>query len=213
VGPLAGVWTQAAVRLGGDRRAAAASGTDLEARYAQPHRRYHTGEHVAAVLRDSARLAAGLALEAADRAVLVLAACAHDVVYDAQPGADERASAAWARAHLTGSGIAEPVVRRVESLVLATLTHTGDATEPCLGALLDADLAILGAEPDDYAGYVSRVRAEYGSLPDAQWRAGRAQVLRALLARNPLYLTGLGRELWSTAARRNVGAELAALES
>jgi len=62
---------------------------DLEARHAEPHRRYHTLEHVTEVLAEVDRLSGS-----SDDAV-VLAAWFHDAVYDvhAPSGGSEAASA------------------------------------------------------------------------------------------------------------------------
>lgn len=194
--------------MGGDGSIASSSAAALERRYAEPHRRYHTTSHVEAVLRDVAWLADELDLDADERAVVLLAACAHDVVYDANPGEDERASAEWARAALVAAGVAGDAVRRVEHLVLLTLTHCGGADDPVAAVLLDADLAILGADPAAYAGYVAAVREEYVSVPDDLWRDGRGRVLRDLLAREPLFCTEPGQRRWEARARRNGQAEL-----
>lgn len=100
-------WTGAVCLLGGNQEVAAAAAADLSARYAEPHRRYHDNVHVQAVLRDAAALAGELRLSAEDRAVLAVAAGAHDVVYDGHPGDDERRSASWARDWLTRAGVGE----------------------------------------------------------------------------------------------------------
>jgi predicted metal-dependent HD superfamily phosphohydrolase len=175
----------------------------LEARYAEPHRRYHTLEHAAAVVRDSAWLAGDLG--ATERAVLAIAAWAHDVVYDADPGEDERASARWARAALAGA--AEPHVERVEGLILATIGHDAPPDDHLATALLDADLAILGAPEEQYAAYARGVREEYAKYPDDVWREGRISVLEGMLARE-LYRSGTARARWATAAEKNLTAEL-----
>jgi predicted metal-dependent HD superfamily phosphohydrolase len=193
-------WDQAIAQLGG--RLTSAS-DELVRRYAEPHRKYHNAAHVDAVLRD-ARL-----LSDVDDPVLVLAVCAHDVVYDAKPGEDERASAAWVRAALTEAGVGEDVVARVESLVLATITHSSE--DPVAWILLDADLAILAAPVDVYSVYVAGVREEYSKYPDEMWRQGRAQVLKSLLDRKNLYQTEKARALWDTAARANLRRELSEL--
>ena len=204
-------WVHAVVSSGGARDAAAASAVDLVRRYDEPHRRYHTGVHVAAVLRDGAVLAAALGLDRADRSAVVLAACAHDVVYDARPGDDERASAQWASAALAAAGVAPSVVERVAGLVLATLAHDADPTDAAALALLDADLAILASPPARYDAYVRAVRGEYAAVDDEQWRFGRSAVLAGLLGRPALFLSGPGRDRWESAARANVEAELAQL--
>lgn len=193
-------WDEAVRALGGTP-----APTELETRYREPHRRYHGLDHVRQVVRDAVALTEGR-----ERALVALAAWAHDVVYDGRPGEDERASAEWARARLTSAGLAGSDVTRAAGLVLATADHVAPPGDRAAQALLDADLAILAAEPGDYERYRLAVRAEYAHVGDDQWRAGRAAVLRRLLAKDPLYL--LARN-WETAARRNLAAELAALET
>jgi predicted metal-dependent HD superfamily phosphohydrolase len=179
--------------------------TDIAARYSEPHRRYHNLTHVRAVVRDAVTL---VPLSSRQRAELILAACAHDVVYDAVPGTDEHLSADWARSWLVKSDLS-PIADRVADLVLATLTHTADPSDPVACALLDADLAILGSTVDDYDAYAAAVRQEYSAVPDHAWRTGRSRVLSGLLERNQLYLTPTGRDRWEAAARRNLARELA----
>ena len=202
-------WVAAVVALGGDRSIAEAALAELGDRYGQAHRRYHDGAHVRAVVRDCRALAEAVGLPAAERAVLVVAAGAHDVVYDAEPGADERRSADWAREWLTRAGVPAISADRVAALVLATLTHTAD--DPTAQVLLDADLAILAADPDDYARYRAAVRAEYAAFDDAAWRAGRTAVLGGLLDRPRLYATEPAHARWETAARANLDREFATL--
>ncbi|KOV82391.1 hypothetical protein ADL03_25480 [Nocardia sp. NRRL S-836] len=180
---------------------------DLAERYAEPHRAYHNTFHVVTVVRDSSALADAFAFSVEERAVLALAACAHDVIYDGKPGDDERASAQWARDRL--AGLDEQHIARVESLVLATITHSSD--DPLAHVLLDADLAILGSEPEHYERYRQAVRREYARYDDPAWRTGRAAVLRSLLERDDLYVTEPARQLWDAAARSNLARELQSL--
>jgi predicted metal-dependent HD superfamily phosphohydrolase len=204
-------WTDAVGRLGGDRRVAAAAAADLAARYAQPHRRYHGTAHARAVVRDAAVLAGELRLPADERAVLTIAAAAHDVVYDGLPGDDERRSAAWVRDWLTRAGVARAHVARAGDLVLATVAHLAPPQDLAAWALLDADLAILGADPGAYDRYRTAVREEYAALDESAWRAGRAAVMAKLLGRDPLYGTGAARQRWEAAARANIARELESL--
>jgi len=67
-GSLSDAWAGAVSALGGGERAARLDGDDLERRYSEPHRRYHTGEHIRAVLADAAWIADALTLTATDRA-------------------------------------------------------------------------------------------------------------------------------------------------
>jgi predicted metal-dependent HD superfamily phosphohydrolase len=197
-------WNEAVAVLGGTPRP-----TDLAERYAEPHRGYHNTDHVRQVVRDAGLLAAEYSEQ--DRAVITLAALAHDVVYDGKPGEDERRSAAWARDRLTEAGLDESDIARVEALVLATLTHEAPPDDRLAAVLLDADLAILGSDAAGYERYRKAVRAEYAHVTDDAWRVGRAAVLRSLLDRDPLYLTDDARNRWAATAQRNLAAELAAL--
>ncbi|KDN20089.1 HD domain-containing protein [Amycolatopsis rifamycinica] len=192
-------WPDAVAALGGTSGA----WPRLEARYGEPHRRYHTLDHAAAVARDSAWLAEDLSTT--DRALVAVAAWTHDVVYDAKPGEDERASAAWAREAL--EGVAEAHIERVEGLVLATIEHDAPPDDRLATALLDADLAVLGASEEQYAAYARGVREEYAKYPDDVWREGRIAVLERLLSR-PLYRSEAARTRWASAAGKNLTAEL-----
>ncbi|MGK3203839.1 HD domain-containing protein [Amycolatopsis sp. MEPSY49] len=191
-------WAEAVAVLGGTSDA----WPELRARYGEPHRRYHTLTHAAAVVRDSAWLAGDLGTT--ERAILTIAAWAHDVVYDANPGEDERASARWARDALD---IAERHQDRVEGLILATIKHDAPPDDRLATALLDADLAILGAPKELYAVYARGVREEYAKYPDDVWREGRIAVLEGMLARQ-LYRSEAARTRWASAAGSNLTAEL-----
>lgn len=211
MGVVAQAWLSAVERLGGDVTMATPAADELERRYAEPHRAYHVGAHIEAVLRDAARLGGETGLDGASSALVALAACAHDVVYDPRPGQDERASAAWAQDRLTSAGVSAEYVVRVARLVRATAAHESDADDLAAAVLLDADLAILAAPAEEYASYVAAVRSEYGGLADEQWRAGRVEVLSALLHRPRLFGTDCAHAAWEEDARRNVRAELDSL--
>ncbi|MGK4595696.1 HD domain-containing protein [Amycolatopsis sp. w19] len=201
-------WPTAITRLGGDHRIAAVAWDDLQTRYAEPHRRYHDLRHVTAVARDSGALAVAFGLGARERALVAIAAWTHDVVYDARPGEDEQASAAWTRDELTNAGVPAADVERAGELVLSTIHHAAPDEDLLATALLDADLAILGATPEDYEQYANGVREEYSIYSDEDWRAGRAAVLENLLARPRLYRSDIARARWEGKARENLSNEL-----
>ncbi|TRW45372.1 DUF4031 domain-containing protein [Georgenia yuyongxinii] len=187
----------------------AAIGAHLLTRWQEEHRSYHDDVHLADVL-DHLETLDG-AESPVSRAVL-LAAWFHDAVYDGVPGQDEERSAELAVAtlgpHLPGAEAGE-----VARLVRLTATHQPDVTDHAGAALCDADLAILASSPLRYAAYAAAVRAEYGHVPDGEFRRGRAQVLRALLAHEHVFATAEGRRRWEQAARRNVVAELVRLDA
>jgi predicted metal-dependent HD superfamily phosphohydrolase len=204
---LAARW--AAVAAGWDAPPVAVErvGAALVDRYREAHRRYHTVDHLRAVLDD---LFVDLA---EDPTAVSLAVWFHDAVYDprAEPGANEAASAELAATDLAGLGAPPEVQDAVGRLVRLTAEHRTRPDDPDGAVLCDADLAILAAPGATYGGYVDAVRSEYGWLSDGEWRAGRSRVLGGLLERPWLYATARGRERWERAARANVGAELARL--
>ncbi len=195
---------------------------DLVGRHRQPHRRYHGLRHVVWVLRHTRRLEAAIpecadVSTAYDGAVVTAAACFHDAVYEPQAGDNEERSSLLAETQLASLDWTPERCAFVAELVRATAGHLVDADEAARPApweqriLLDADLAVLGAEPAAYAAYVNGVRGEYAHLPAAEWAAGRARVVELLLARSSLYATQPARSWWEERARANLAAELASL--
>lgn len=170
---------------------------------ARPERRWHGLLHHALMLRQVSK-----ARHAPyDRRRLIRAVLFHDIVYDATRGDNEEASAAVARRWLPPED-AEPVA----ALILATKAHDLAAADPLTRTLLDADLAVLwtpGAAL--YAFYAEGIRAEYGHVPDAAYRAGRAAVLAGLEAKirpavTPTRAATLARNLDWERARIEAGA-------
>jgi predicted metal-dependent HD superfamily phosphohydrolase len=189
-----------------------ATGAALLARWTEPHRRYHDLSHLRGVLEAVDQLVEGA--EAADVAddldAVRLAAWYHDAVYAGAPD-DEENSARLAESDLTALGLDPAFVAEVARLVRLTVEHD-PAEDDRNGQLLsDADLAVLGLPPQQYQTNTARVRAEYGHVAEADFRAGRARVIRALLAAPSLYRTERGRRLWEDAARANLSAELRSL--
>jgi predicted metal-dependent HD superfamily phosphohydrolase len=187
-----------------------AAGTDLLARWAEAHRRYHTIAHLRAVLSIVDDFAAGTA--AADPDLVRLAAWWHDAVYDprAAGGENERASAALAAAVLGDLRVPPPVVAEVVRLVEMTATHDPEPDDHNGAVLCDADLAVLAWPAEEYDRYAAAIRREYAHVPDDAFRAGRAAVLSGLLARPALFRLS---PQWEGAARANLRRELATLHA
>ena len=92
---------------------------ELVSRHAEPHRRYHTAEHVMWVLRHLDQLCPA-EMPVRDRDELTAAALFHDIVYDATSTTNEADSAVVAVRHLAAIGWAPERAARVSALVLAT---------------------------------------------------------------------------------------------
>jgi predicted metal-dependent HD superfamily phosphohydrolase len=112
---------------------------------------------------------------------------------------------------LAGLGAPPAIVDDVNRLVLLTAGHVTERRDRDGALLCDADLAVLAGSPADYDAYAAAVRREYAHVPDADFRAGRADVLRRLLALPALYRVPKLRAAWEPAARANLERELAGL--
>jgi predicted metal-dependent HD superfamily phosphohydrolase len=185
----------------------------LLARHREPHRRYHTVTHLAAALATADDLL--LDVDGADAAAVRLALFFHDAIYDPQalPGANEAASAALAEHELAELGVAQACRDAASASIVATADHRlPPEPSPTAAVVLDADLAILAAEPARYEAYVTGVRAEYAHVDDAGWRTGRAAVLTAFLDRPALFVTA-PMHASEHRARANLSAELSGLRA
>jgi predicted metal-dependent HD superfamily phosphohydrolase len=199
--PLAGRWPLAGAAVLRD---------SLLAAYAEDRRGYHDRRHLAEVLDRLDELAAAGADAAGSRTVR-LAAWFHDAVYDGEAGDEER-SATWAERALPGAGVPAEEVAEVARLVRMTQHHRPGPDDAAGAALSDADLAVLSSSPARYREYVAGVRAEYAHVPDDAFAAGRAAVLRDLMAAPTLFRTDAARRRWEHAARANLARELADLD-
>jgi predicted metal-dependent HD superfamily phosphohydrolase len=169
---------------------------ELESRYSEPHRHYHTLTHVEHLLE---------LLPHAGETVLA-AIWFHDVIYGGD--ANEERSAALARTALTELGFGEGAIAAVEKMILATKSHSDRGLDQDGREFLDADLAILGSDPDRYRAYVAQVRKEYAHVPDAMFRSGRNAILRTFLARPRIYFTDGFFERFERKARENMEREI-----
>jgi predicted metal-dependent HD superfamily phosphohydrolase/dephospho-CoA kinase len=155
---------------------------DLCRRYAEPHRSYHTLEHVRACLRDLDRAGSP------DAAIVEMALWYHDAIYDPRTHDNEERSAIFAEESMRANRLADELIRRVTRLIRATKTHNA-SVDRLAPLFVDIDLAILGAPPAQFAAYERGIRAEYHWVPEFIYRRERARVLRQFLAREPLFNT------------------------
>ncbi len=176
----------------------------LIARYAEPHRAYHTLDHIRECLRqlDLARHLLWRAWEAE------LAIWFHDAVYDPTRNDNEARSAAWAEKVLGERQVAGPVIQRIDELIRLTTHHddhlTGDAALVC-----DADLSILGAEQPRFDAYNSAIRLEYAWVPEPAYQQGRGAVLAGFLSRPRIYHSRFFYERLEQKARANLRQAMA----
>ncbi len=177
---------------------------DLRRRYQEPHRHYHTLTHVEALL---GWLAECRSL-AREPDIITAAIWFHDAIHVPTGADNEPRSAALARAELTAAHWPPASVDRVVDLVLATQHHRAPPDDVDAWLFLDLDLSVLGQDWPTYDAYRLAVRREFAHVPAADFRAGRAAVLEALLQREAIYATPVLRQQWEAQARANLRREL-----
>lgn len=173
--------------------------------YAEPHRHYHTLEHIGRCLGQ-------LAETSHDTPTLRLALYYHDVVYDPCGDQNELLSARFATEQLKALGLADTHTAVIYDLIRAT-DHRPGALADHADLICDIDLAILGAEWPDYTAYASAIRRENSWIPDGKYRGGRVRILEAFLRRSSIYQTAAFEKRFEAKARDNLGAEISALVS
>lgn len=181
----------------------------LEAAYGEVHRSYHTLEHLAEMFRVSSRLADF----ANDISAVQLAIWFHDAVYDPRANDNEARSAELANELLRPLGLPAQLLDHVAALIRST-AHSGYVlVDADTAVLLDADLAILGADNRRYLRYAADIRREYDWVDEASYRDGRVNVLTNFLSRPRIFRTTRMFEVAEQPARQNLAAEIETLRS
>lgn len=184
----------------------------IEAAYATPPRAYHNFSHIQEVLRHYDDVATGPGW--VQPAEIRLAVLYHDAIHEAGRRDNEARSAELAVEHiahwLPDAGID---ARRVAALINLTARHgqfdpadlDADAAAADAMHFLDCDMAILGAEPAVFDAYDRGIAAEYrGHVPAWVFKLNRRRFLKALLARERIFLSEYFHARFDAQARRNL---------
>ncbi|MFT3777910.1 MAG: N-methyl-D-aspartate receptor NMDAR2C subunit [Ottowia sp.] len=193
-------WSRAWCGLVGTGDGIAVRDTIL-ARYAEPHRKYHTLQHLEECLTlfDTMR-------EAPDHpAAVEMALWFHDAIYDLKSSQNEERSAGWSYDELLSSGASATAADLVRSLILAT-KHAGIPATRDEQVLVDIDLSILGASDARFAEYERQIREEYSYVPGFLFRNKRRAILRSFLERPKIYNTPALHQQLEARARANLAA-------
>jgi predicted metal-dependent HD superfamily phosphohydrolase len=178
---------------------------DLSNFYSRPERHYHTLDHIQHFLAAVDALSA----KAKNLEAIEFAAWFHDLIYDAKAKDNEEKSADYAETTLSNLELPKEVIDKVTRLILKTKTHQITEDDDIdTKIMLDADLAILGAEDNAYRRYTQAIRLEYAWVLDQDYCSGRTQFLQSLLKRQKIYQTEEMFEKIETKARQNIQQEI-----
>ncbi|WP_418132605.1 N-methyl-D-aspartate receptor NMDAR2C subunit [Variovorax sp. 375MFSha3.1] len=177
---------------------------ELQRRYAESQRHYHTMQHLGECLAWFEREKA-LAEHPGE---VALALWFHDAIYDVHAHDNEARSADWARQALLEAGAAADAAERVHALVMAT-RHDAVPQGRDAELLIDIDLSILGAERARFDEYERQVQAEYAFVPDEVRLPRRRAILQRFLDRDAIYATPRMHEQLEARARANLQRSIA----
>jgi predicted metal-dependent HD superfamily phosphohydrolase len=173
-------------------------GAELTAAYSEPHRRYHTLQHIEFCLSELGKHWS----HAVNLSELRWALLFHDAIYDPRRNDNEARSADWACRVMQELQRPEVEIARVRKLIMATV-HAAQAETPDEALLLDIDLSILGADEATFDEYDRAIRVEYEWVPEEAYRLARSAVLKGFLQRERIFQTAAYRDRESI-ARRNL---------
>jgi predicted metal-dependent HD superfamily phosphohydrolase len=165
---------------------------ELQAHYSEPHRRYHTFDHLRHCLRELEEVPAVPEVE--------LALWFHDFIYDTRAKDNEERSADRAAEVARSMKLSEAIVREC---ILAT-RHAAPPKRDEAKLVVDIDLSILGTDSARFDEYERQIREEYAWVPESIFRAERAKILQSLLNRPSIYSTERLRTKWERRAQENL---------
>jgi predicted metal-dependent HD superfamily phosphohydrolase len=186
-----------------DQRLADTLWYEIETSYSESQRYYHTLPHLEFLYAQLADVRD----QAEDWDCLLFSMFYHDIIY-LVPGTDNEdksAEFAWDRLKQTTFPIAK--ISRCFKHILASKGHQ-KSKDHDTNLFTDADLAILGQEPDAYAKYTRQVRKEYIQYQDAAYQEGRRNVLNHFLKMDSIFKTRHFADKYEKKARENIKREL-----
>lgn len=175
--------------------------------YGEPHRHYHTLNHIRHCLREFDRAAALMD----DPDAVEMALWFHDAIYQPGAGDNERRSAdlfrQWA------DGCVDPVFRqRVDDLVMATVHRELPGWRDA-GFVVDIDLSSFGLPWETFERDGRLIRAEFPEVADDQYYRGHLRFLVALQDRPTVFSTEFFQQRYEEVARENLARIIAGLRA
>ncbi|MFY1047156.1 hypothetical protein [Chryseobacterium sp. GP-SGM7] len=177
--------------------------TEIEKKYSEKNRYYHNVQHLENMFSE---------LEFVKDTILNFSNLSfsvfyHDVIYDATSKLNEEKSAEFAKSRLQKLCLDETDITEISAQILATKSHE-KSEKSDINYLLDADLSILGKDPETYLDYTKNIRKEYSIYPDFLYKPGRKKVLRHFSELENIFKTDYFKTKYEIQARMNIENEL-----
>lgn len=190
------LWTRCLKR--GELREAETIHAHLVEFYGEPHRHYHTLNHIRHCLREFDQAMALMD----DPDAVELALWFHDAIYVSGAKDNEQRSAEWFRRCAEGR-LDKIFQQRIDDLIMVT-THRGLPRRRDEQFIVDIDLSSFGLPWEAFMRDGLRIRAEFADLADDAYYPDHLRFLRALWERPFFFLTECFRQRYEHTARENI---------
>ncbi|NRB41080.1 MAG: hypothetical protein HRU20_21850 [Pseudomonadales bacterium] len=186
-----------------DALAIEAAWLDIQTRYQEPHRAFHTLEHLQHIFLDLDDIAV-------DNST-AFAVWYHDIIYKPGSSKNEARSASHAAEVLSALSVPLAMSTAVQTMILATQKHSSD--DATTQVFLDADMAILGAAPAQYGLYLKNLQKEFKAVPKALFKRGRRRFIMQTLAEPAIFKSESFNARYERQARENLTNEMARIQA
>jgi len=176
---------------------------EIESQYNSIGRYYHNIKHLESILVQLKDIRSAVA----DWDAVLFAVFYHDIIYNVQRTDNEEQSAVIAGLRMEYIGVPPERITNCKQIILATKSHQYDS-DGDVNLFTDADLSILGQEPQLYDTYCDHIRNEYACFPDAIYMPSRKRVLENFLQMNRIFKTDYFHIKFEIPARQNLQREI-----
>ncbi len=186
---------------------------ELEAHYLEPHRHYHTTDHIMFCLDELDKVSADIKQRGAvlQQDAVELSIWFHDVVLEI-PGANNEQKSAQLFLEVSDGRLDNDLRNRVHDAIIATTHKTSpDVLESQL--TVDIDLSGLAQSWPEFFVDSRLVRAEFSHLSDKEFNVGQGKFMKSLLDRASIYSTEYFLGTHEATARKNVAQLIDKLET
>ena len=200
------IWNILAFKLKISTKDSARIFQEIETRYAEPHRTYHTMIHIYQLFM----LMENHPSEIKNHTLVELSILFHDIIYNPQQNDNEEKSAALAD-ELVGKYLDASTRHELKLMIESTQLHKPILASSDNKYFLDMDTSILGVSTRIYNQYVKKIREEYRVLSREHFDLGRKDFLINFLKRPRIFYTELYHEQFEDQARENISKEISLL--
>lgn len=179
----------------------------VEQQYSEPHRRYHTLDHIRYCLSQLDRVRH----LASDPDAIELALWFHDIIYDPTANDNELRSARLFKS-LLGGYMSDERAGRVYRLIIVT-EYPSEPDDGDEKLMVDIDLSSFALPWEEFMRDTHAIRSEFAHLPEERFVAGKLKFLNAMLARSRFYLSDYFHDRLEERARSNIERHIRDIEN